>query len=956
MTAPSRRPTPEEAERIAARLRQPSDHGATPTRTLVASLILIVCMIGLTGLTWARSRLADRVASPLADKIAGADRVSYYVIDEGEGPRFRLGPDELSLKLITHLVLPEDTPPYSPEAEQAYGILMRLHSLEGELLWERDFNVRTRQSKADELDRGRGWRLENAFMLDLSRELTDDRLTRVLLPTSPDGRDRFLSIELVPRDPLDEDVLGLVRAYVRHERPPDDLDKIALAPGAGRALVDHVTYRDWESLSEAEREAKLRYEWTRMAALGYVGQDYEILSIYETGFRVPRGTKTKSERQRVEPTRWLAFNVIGPATLELDIVDGIGDPRSLKIRRYSLDEVVEDMPQGGLRERTLEVPPGIHCYVFETEDLPLEFDLRTEAALETRVWFSEAERPVRVNEGGEEMIEPDLRRIPVVRLGPNWRELPRYALPDTEDVIGRTLRFDLRYVPPFAAYWPLDEPPEMSLDYCFVDAEGEEIRCERWTGAEVQESHFEGLQEGDEASGRASWARERWYEVSEPQSLRMVAPEGTAEVVLRPGDERVLVRAYGYWPEVPTRVMEPWRSHTTETIIWRYPPLETRTWFPLRASNWEELQDDEAIADLMAQVRLQPRGVDESTGKGGPWSGDDPDWSSRWQELIAGEDGWDPGPWVTLEPRGRHRRRSILEELDEQAPERLRERWTGSLFTELYPRRSYVTNLGAVGPSAPELHWQLDSSLLGERFVVDIDGTRHVHEIAESRGRWRLPVEGGQHKISVDLEDTRLTSKDGDLWIDRPVLVASPPVSRRRSVHELTTSLVFPLVKPDDGEAMIVNVVVYLPKRRPGAQLELSVDGGEPERIAGVVERVSVSERAYTIQGEGAVDSQGRPVDIREFVRFVDLEGEHGVSLESVNLRITLGPEVTPGPHEVQVDLVDGGRVWVRAFHRGVGRRERPATSWTQAARANELPGAPAPAPAPEGESGEVQP
>jgi hypothetical protein len=49
-----------------------------------------------------------------------------------------------------------------------------------------------------------------------------------------------------------------------------------------------------------------------------------------------------------------------------------------------------------------------------------------------------------------------------------------------------------------------------------------------------------------------------------------------------------------------------------------------------------------------------------------------------------------------------------------------------------------------------------------------------------------------------------------------------------------------------------------------------------------------------------------------------------------VTLQLTLGEDVVAGPHLVRVRLLDGGRVWVRAFHRGVADRSRSAASWTE--------------------------
>src|SRR5690606_29408513 len=94
---------------------------------------------------------------------------------------------------------------------------------------------------------------------------------------------------------------------------------------------------------------------------------------------------------------------------------------------------------------------------------------------------------------------------------------------------------------------------------------------------------------------------------------------------------------------------------------------------------------------------------------------------------------------------------------------------------------------------------------------------------------------------------------------------------------------------------------------------------------------LSLADRSYTIDRGGAHDERDRLVDPRSEIRFVDLEARQGVTLDTATITITLGEDVVPGSHEVRVRLLDGGRVWVRAFHRGVADRSKSAASWTEA-------------------------
>lgn len=891
---------------------------------------MILCLAALVMLTLARARIAEQVRSPLSYKLADSDRIAYYRIEPDAGPSFRIGPGDRTIKLITHLLLPV-TAVYDPEQEFAYGLVVIVRSLAGDELWRHELNIRTRQSKSGG-DRF-GWRYENAFLLDDDRQLTDDRLTRVRLPAADE--DRLVELRLIPNTPATE-VSGLARVYVRRPRSVDDrtLRELSLSPDAARELVDRLTWRDWHQLSDDERRVKLSQIWERLAAEGEPGRDYRTLSIYETGFRLPRDSKTDTQRLEVDRWRSLAINLIGPAELELRSFGEPGEAAALEIYRRGLDGTEVGYPRHGASVRPLSIPEGVHTLFIESERL-VEIELEVDDAAAERVWLIEAERPVRENEHGNEVLEPDRRRIEIVRVGAQWAEPPRWAISGPDQAISRIFRFDVRVAAHIASSWWPDRGPTPTLDVCFLDAIGIELGCERWIGQPSVGSRFEGLREGGGRTAAGDWSAERWYVVSEPQTFRVIAPTNAASVELRDPegglDQRLIVRGYGYWPELETIVAEPFREYASELVRWRYPPLDIRMWFPVRPSNHDALQDQLAIADLHAQVRLEPLGLGRFDPRDPAWSRwwtGDPDFDDRIGNQLAGDDGWDPGPWVTLEPRGVHRRRSILERLDRDAGRRLIWRWDASLFTQLRSGRELIVDRSATGPGAPELHWQIDPRLLGRRVELVIDGQTHSHVFRATRGRWRLPAGRGRARIRLELDAPR---DDWTMWIDRPVLIASPPISRHRVIHDLSSELVFPLVKPGT-DALIVNVVVYLPRRRERAELALSVDGGAPERRTGVLGgRVSVPERRYTIDANAAWDALGQAVDARIATRVVDLEARPGAPLDVVTLQVTLGEDVVPGRHELRVKLLDdGGRVWVRAFHRGVADRRRPAASWTE--------------------------
>lgn len=944
-------------QRITARLRRPSNHGGTPLRGVLSVAMLLVSLVALGLLTMVREQISAQVASPMAAKLQAADRVIYYEFDASQGPKFQLGPADRSLKLITHLVLPNQE--YDQKAEFRYGVELRLTNLAGELLWSQVVDIGTRQSK----DGGtaRGWLLENSFLIgdELDRELSDDRLTRIRLPpVGPGQNDRLLELRLRPEQPRG-DVLGLARVYARRPRPVDDrtLRELSLAPDQRRELVDDVTYHDWDQLSVAEQTSKLRWVWDRLAALGEPQIDYWTLTVYETGFRLPRESLDDTRWLRVEPLRSLAFNLTGPVDVELrsHAVDLGGGTPQIAVHRLHVDGNHEPMEFVGTQQ-ILHLPAGVQT-LFLASDRPTDVELRVIEGEFNPVRFSD--RPQRIGDEGSEQLEPDLRRLPVIwlhppregvgadTLGPEGQPFrhprptgARYRVSlqtrmaaaageprPLADTASRLLRFDVRYVAKFASRWPAEPPPIPELELCFLDEDGVPIdACEQWRGERPTRSHFEGRRVSATAGEQT-----RWYPVSEPQKVRTIVPERAAMVEVRT-EQSLLIRGYGFWPEVETTLADPWQTATSEQTRWRYPVLDTRTWFPLLPINHEALEEHGLTADLIAQIRLMATG----TGSGVF----DPTWQYEWRiaerpdERERGEDGWDPGPWVTVDPLGRHLRRSLLEQLDDDADRRLRDRWDSSLFTELVLGRNFTVDLSAAGPAAPQIHYQTTPDMLGRTLVVHVGDRVERHELTSTRGRLRLPIESGRASVKVTVDGSRRPPID--VWIDRPVLVGSRPVSRRRVVHELTSrSLVIPIDKPG-VEPMILNVVVYLPAKTEHASLRVLVDEGTPARREGKpVQRISEATRNYELDAHQLVDERGAHVDRRQRIRFVDLEAPHGLPLEVVTFPVVLGEDIAAGHHEVRVELGEG-RAWIRAFHRGEGDRSKPATAWTEGLRDDE--------------------
>src|SRR5690606_11007555 len=135
------------------------------------------------------------------------------------------------------------------------------------------------------------------------------------------------------------------------------------------------------------------------------------------------------------------------------------------------------------------------------------------------------------------------RRLEIVRVGAQWHrqlgpaqaggdEPPRWNVAGPDDAISRIFRFDVRVAAHIASAWWRERGPTQTLDVSFLDAAGEQLGCESWTGQPTSGSRSEGLREGGELIDGAESSSERWYVASVPQPSRVLAPIEAASLEL----------------------------------------------------------------------------------------------------------------------------------------------------------------------------------------------------------------------------------------------------------------------------------------------------------------------------------------------------------------------------------------------------------------------------------------
>lgn len=573
------------------------------------------------------------VATPLDDKLKNAERVVYYRLTHDRGPSFSLAGRERELSLVTHAILwPEQR--FDPAREYRYGVRVALKNESGETTWTRDLYTVTRQSKA--LPVGGGWAKENSYSLDPRRQITDDRSIRVRLPVGFEANST-LQVTLLG----DEVQLGLLRVYGLERRRATDagIARLSLSPRRRHRLVGGLTYRPWEDLRPDQQAARIRFRKDRMSALGEAGRDYDLESVYFTGFRLPARPPDEDPGDVLAARNVLAYNVWGPAEVEvrgrLD-VEGPGQEVGFDVVHVGavgeLDRWSVRLPRAGSASRRVEVPAGPHTFFLGSDSTEL---LRIHAHAVHAESVADRER-----------LQPRWRRASAHRSGPD-RPAVEFAVGSAGDTASRVIRVDARIVGKGDA--PLSEPSrphQVQFDYAMLDRQGRQIGGGNWRSILDEPARSADVLVDDAGPGLQP--------VSEATSRYLVAPPQAASIRVA-ADREVLLGASVYFePASATGRPRAYRLEPDAGSRWRYAPRSVRYWYSQRPINHAKIEATGGRVAVAYQVRLEPKEVTPD--------GPSPD-ADAWQVLFA-ERGSRPLQLSErrLAPdgsRGRRRRRTV---------------------------------------------------------------------------------------------------------------------------------------------------------------------------------------------------------------------------------------------------------------------------------------------------------
>lgn len=821
-------------------------------------------------------------------KFASAERLTFFRLEPSTSVALQLPNDADQVRVVTHLLLPMGTR-YQAERQYVYGVHLTVESASGAVLLQRQLYTRTRQSKGQRM--GDLWVQEAAFTVNPDEQVTDVREFLVNLPPRLRGIQARMRLRYDgPQGTL------LVRGY------SEAVQRAGILPSGhhpqrqqqAEQKAQRVTLLPWDKLPESDQEQLLDDAWNRMGAEGKEGQDYRSIAVYQSLFR----QQPEDDAQSVlEPGRAFAVNVQGPARLQLtlwrDPLEQTGGAYALTLRAISTDGSTQTWPLpvevvGEATQVPIDLPAGVRSLqLTNTSDREVRFAFSGP----TGAWFA----PDALKRPGPatQPFAADLRRAEAFGAGPTCQPL-EVELPADADLPARLLRIDARVL---GRHGPDGQPPLLSI--AALNAHGGTIHEEK-IAVKADPSPFEFAEAAPLPRGRlpceASPVQHQpddldltaWpLPVSAPFSTRVFMPPGTRKVRLWSTDP-VAISLYSFLqtPDGPM-ASKPYVDTQLTDVRWRYAPLDDHNWHPLRPMNQRVLAQDGAALSLVTQVRLEPAPP--------------PDPATPLLEFVSLVPEGDPAFQDLLEPQAAPG--------DPKSPPPTR-----TTFSELTPGRPARVRFDSRSPTRPELSLRADDvHALGTAVELWIDGASvHRSVLRATRATELLPpVPPGDHDVEL-----RSDAAVSALLNRSPALDGGELVTRRS--YRLTGRTLRIPVKKDTEGSITVNVVLYTDQ--PDATLEpevsIVVDHGEPHRrTAAFLQRITRASRTVPLP-----PSERPPGFLPE--RRKRLWHPHRIP-------VTLGEDLPPGLHVIEVKPLDDRPMWARFFIAGASD-PTPVKQWNR--------------------------
>ena len=749
---------------------------------------------------------------------------------------------------------------------------------------------------------------------------------------------------------------ALVRAYRQIAVDPAqaELRRLALVADAGARRLAAATYLPWYALPEGQQRQRLALAWERLAAEGRAGVDYEVRSIYLAPPRVPVAPLLPESALTIANLQPVVLQVVGPGVLDLRAWTLAGLPEEesgieLRLRRLAAtptsaslatrtdvskdrspvvaavakdarpnagdpdEAMVRTLPlrTGEVLREPLSIGPGWWSLEIHTSLPGVNLQVRADGAERHAGPDDHAQHR---GHDGRAFVPVDLRVLPVYATGPEVPALP-ISIGEDSDVDARLIQLDVR---------ALDELAPVPVHYSFLDAAGKELA----TGAAVADTRtpapFERLRRANATIGDSPEDRPLALEstelaellsvrtadqtearleglgfplgdapVSEPVTLRLLAPTGTRSVRISTGTA-ALVAVHGRVPEV-TREPGPrwtWPYDQVEDglLRWRYVPLAAPRAFPRRTEDHAARVAAGQVMLIQAQVRAEA--VETS------------------EETISG--------WRTETPPGAHARLRVLERVQAGRRRDAVGDWGAGNYMRLRRDTAVAIDLGAGGPRSATAWFQTTgpgTAVVGKEMAIGVGGQVLRWTVTSREGRKPLPGRG--------IAELRWLEGPQEIMVlvDRPPVVgSSAALYENRQLHRLAGGGLAVAIDKPSAEPLALNVTVYWLGGAPteATSLEIEIDGGKPRRREGAI----VSNLT-----PGLRTVQVLPVRRSEII-LPDRRGLSGAGL--ARIAVVLGDDLAPGRHTVRVKPHSGPPVYLRFFRAGKRPETGSALQWNR--------------------------
>jgi hypothetical protein len=795
-------------------------------------------------------------------------RYITYVCDEERGPTFDLNGPSATMRVISFLHHPEKLGArnWDPSRRFQYGLRFIVRESDtADAVYSRDVWFVTRKSKG--AFTGREWSRESAYYpVGETGEPLDPRLLDIDLSAHA-AQGRVLEIRTI--SPGDEPVEASVVAFKAFRRPDARIDWMhqTLDPSRMVELSERSQIASWSVPTDDEIRKMLEAGWRRLSTLG----SPPVRILYSTGFRLQTSEQV-SFGEAISPSRGVAYNLRGPATLRLAVWSNQPnlDLRTFAVSSTGDDVAAEDRVQTVRARRTMGelIEPDGPVASVDVPDGAMQTIWVWSESGEGRVLasVSAAEAPVgehaMLMRDDDVLVRPDFVEFSSWQLGGTPL---RYQLREGDLRAGDAVLVTARRAAgtdPRPIYYRFDGDDEIGQ----LPNDGEPSRFEIASPPGAS----------DETPPQS---------LSEPTYSRLWIPEGARSLsVWGAADQWVSVSVISIG-RVPERQLREPYDVAPRGLRWRYAPYARHPWHSIAPEDTRRLAARGRRWRVRAQARWEPDIDAKATAE-----------ALRRTDLFeAPEAESSPaGPAEVLTPTQTARSDVLLERASSvDAPA-----WDSTHRVRVRSNRGGVTCTTSDSRVGLVVHAPGD---LGGSYTVtwnDIPLRRRMVRTRTDRFTIDVPSDEGRLEVSTE------GRAPVEAWADCvPAKLARADVWRLRRTYPMRHDRPLEFrVHATPDETWYVNFVAYGPSE---GEIEATFDDGTPARREGIVEQLTFPTRSF--------DWTSAALDTR-------MASRPNARLSTpILFSVPVGSDLAPGAHTIRLRWkgAPDETVSIRAFRYG---------------------------------------